>query len=84
MLPTVEKVSWIDCASAVSEPWVAIDDLPTPGIQSSVGYVVKETDTYIVIAAHLDLTEDGEVAHVCGPMTIPLETILARQIIPIP
>jgi hypothetical protein len=58
----VRLVLWID--SSLQNGQVDIHEFPKPVIVSSVGFVVKETETYIVIAR--DDMGEGEFRGLCA------------------
>ncbi len=67
---TAAIVTWVDACS--SQEWKAIegsDDKPSPCV--TVGFIVKETKKYIVVAGTLDVDNDNY----CLAMTIPKKNI---------
>lgn len=72
------EIEWIDSHGAVGENWYTkeeIDLLLPDGIplMKSIGYIYKETDTFITI-----IQTDGSTIY-GAPMMIPKISILHRQ-----
>jgi len=47
----------------------------------SVGFVIRETDEYITLAAHLAYPDDPQLRQATGIMTIPLRAVVSRVVI---
>lgn len=74
--PLVEVI-WDDAASN-SESWVHIDEIVVPERVNTTGFLVKETDTYLTIAASVSAVEDY-IETVGNTMTIPKGMIVTRR-----
>ena len=61
----VTFVEWLDHCSVSSTHWVSMQEIMdlTPVVAHTVGWVVKETDEYLVIVATLQHVEDGTDAN---------------------
>lgn len=66
--PLVEVI-WDD-ASSNSESWTHLDDIVTPERVNTTGFLVKETDEFITVAASVSAVEDY-IDTVGNTMTIP-------------
>lgn len=78
---TIEKITWLD--SMAGSGWKFIKDFQD-GVSmecESIGYVIAETDKYIIIAPHYHSENDdaGAIESVCGEMSIPKCSILERK-----
>lgn len=74
--PIVEVI-WSDAASN-SESWVDLDDIATPEQVNTTGFLVKETDVYVTVAASVS-TEEDHIKTVGNTMTIPKGMIVSRR-----
>lgn len=90
MIKDIIYLEWIDCEQYL-EPWINIKDVGMePALIRSVGYLIKETETYIIIAACIDNDTyehgpDHKDAYFSRVMKIPkcqikLKTILAYNL----
>lgn len=69
----ITVIKWLD--SHYESGWVNVQDSPIDGITcTSVGWVVSESDSEVVIAAHLS----SGSSEVCSPMHIPVCSIVER------
>lgn len=71
------EVIWDDAASN-SESWVHLDDVIQPERVNTTGFLVKETEDYITIAASVSAIEDY-IETVGNTMTIPKGMIVSRR-----
>jgi hypothetical protein len=74
--PLVEVI-WDDAASN-SESWVHINDIVAPERVNTTGFLVKETDEFLTIAASVSAVEDY-IETVGNTMTIPKGMIVTRR-----
>lgn len=74
--PFVEIV-WDD-ASSNSESWTSINDISAPEQVITRGWLVKETDTYVSVAASVANEELHEEV-VGNTMTIPVGMVRSRR-----
>lgn len=74
--PIVEII-WNDAASN-SESWVDLDDVAEPETVNTTGFLVKETDTFVTVAASVSTMEDF-IKTVGNTMTIPKGMIVSRR-----
>lgn len=74
--PLVEVI-WDD-ASSNSESWTHLDDIVTPERVNTTGFLVKETDVFITVAASVSAVEDY-IETVGNTMTIPKGMIVTRR-----
>lgn len=63
MQRSIRVVEWID--SSLQNGQVDKDDFPKPARITSVGFVVEETDDYIVLARD-DMNHDGDYRGLCA------------------
>ena len=60
--------------------WVSLDALPEPAICHTRGYLVKETEGYIVIAGTIGVNADADVGNVSViPRSMVKEIKTVRQ-----
>tara|TARA_R110000851_G_scaffold173130_3_gene319452 strand:- start:5048 stop:5293 length:246 start_codon:yes stop_codon:yes gene_type:complete len=71
----IEYIKWLD-ARGVSTGWEFKEDA-TMNLSEiiSVGHVIEETDTKVVVCPNMDNTEEPQV---CGIMAIPKVNIIER------
>lgn len=74
--PLIEVI-WND-ASSNSESWVHLNDIATPEQVNTTGFLVKETDEYITVAASI-ANHPEEIETVGNTMTIPKGMIVSRR-----
>lgn len=74
--PIVEVI-WDDAASN-SQSWVDLDDIVEPEQVNTTGFLVKETDEYVTVAASVSNEED-HIKTVGNTMTIPKGMIVSRR-----
>lgn len=74
--PLVEII-WDD-ASSNSESWVHLDDIVRPERVNTTGFLVKETEEFITIAASVSAVEEY-IDTVGNTMTIPKGMIVSRR-----
>ncbi len=64
------EVCWVDAHSVAT--WVDdVEDYPEPVACVSRGYVVKETNTFLVLAATVSLNKNGEIRGFGEVIAIP-------------
>ncbi len=63
------EVEWFDTVSIAS--WRGVDHLPEPARCVSRGWLVKETDKYVVTAGTIMFREDGSVYEVSDLSAVP-------------
>jgi hypothetical protein len=69
------EVIWDD-ATSNSDSWVEIDDIVKPERVNTSGWLVKEEETYVTVAA--SVSADGEGSDVVGnTMTVPRGMIVS-------
>lgn len=76
----LEKVEWLDCSGGTSD-WISLDDIKkrVPVLIHSIGYIVKETDRFIIIVPHIACDpEENYSPSACGELIIPLVNITKR------
>lgn len=71
--PEVRTVRWID--SSLQNGQVDASDFPKPFVITSVGFVVRETDEYLVLARD-DMGHDGDFRGLCA---IPKVAVIADE-----
>lgn len=71
------EVIWDDAASN-TEAWVGVNDIAAPEQVITRGWLVKETDTYVSVAASVSNEELHEET-VGNTMTIPKGMIASRR-----
>lgn len=76
--PLVEVV-WDD-ANTGEDQWVAVDDLPEPERAYTVGYLVKDEPTHVVVAQTWGLKQDGS-EEVGGTWAIPRGMIVRTTVL---
>lgn len=74
--PLVEVI-WDD-ASSNSESWVHVNDVVAPERVNTTGFLVKETDKAITIAASVSM-EEAFIDTVGNTMTIPKGMIVSQR-----
>lgn len=74
--PLVEVI-WNDAASN-SESWVHLDDIIKPEQVNTTGFLVKETNEYLTVAASVSNQEEF-IETVGNTMTIPKGMIVSRR-----
>ena len=74
------NVKWVD-SFGVTSSWEDIDDIDiSEMVVKSVGYVVKESDDCIAIAANITMGDHTVCRpQACGVMTIPIVTIVEMK-----
>jgi hypothetical protein len=85
ILNNVECIRWIDSCQASG--WTEIcDALIKPAICYSVGFIIEETEDYILICGNFSPKSDDKVSidSVCGQMVIPKYCIVHRAKLGIP
>lgn len=76
-------IQWEDSVGC-SSTWGGIPDgVPEPHVCHTVGWVIAESPTVVVIAPHISPASDQfqKEAHACGDMTIPKRSIVHRIVI---
>lgn len=63
MRPEIQEIRWVD--SSLQNGQVDRHDFPKPVVITSVGFVVEETEDYIVIARD-DMGHDGDYRGLCA------------------
>lgn len=80
----IEKIEWRD-SCGVSDSWTHINEIDDAMdvIAVSIGYVLKETEHYVIVLPHYIPENDNPhiQAQGCGDMAIPLCSIVRRQIL---
>lgn len=77
MLYPVEEIRWLDAVAKVD--WLGKDTLPEPAFVMTVGYLVKETDTYVVLSMSHGSADCVGTPNEFGPVfTIPKGMIRGR------
>lgn len=78
----VTFIKWVDSVTSVGR-WITPDELKLDEhFCYSIGYVIKENDKLLYIAAHVSFDEDQEsYEQISGEMIIPKCSILERKII---
>ena len=73
-------IEWVDSYGCSSE-WQRLETSdPNPLICKSVGWVIYESDTCVVIVPHMtEPIADSSVPDGCGDMTIPTVAIVSRR-----
>jgi hypothetical protein len=74
--PLVEII-WSD-ATSNSDSWVHLDDIATPEQINTTGFLVKEADDYVTVAASVS-TQEETIGTVGNTMTIPKGMIVSRR-----
>lgn len=74
--PLVEVI-WED-ASSNSESWVHLDDIAQPEVVNTTGFLVKETESFLTVAASVS-QEEKFIETVGNTMTIPKGMIKSRR-----
>jgi hypothetical protein len=77
---TIVLVEWVDASTPICG-WQSLieENLPKLYKVVSVGYLIRETDDRLILAAHL-APVDGQ-DHVMGLMSIPKQSILHTETI---
>lgn len=80
----IEIIEYID-SYTMGDKWKPIEDmvdvLSIPMINISVGWVLKENDTYIMLCPNFaGINLDPEDMSVCGMFVIPKVSIISRKI----
>ena len=77
-----ELIEWID-AYGVGSDWVHLKDFkksePKPLLCKSIGWVLYEDDSLVVIVSHLTGVNSTCDQQACGDMTIPKVSIVKRR-----
>lgn len=80
----IEKIEWRD-SCGVSDSWTHINaiDNAMDVIAVSIGYVVKETEHYVVVLPHyIPESNNPQIeAQGCGDMAVPKTSIIKRTIL---
>lgn len=77
--PTPCYVKWIDAVHCDGQGWKELDQFePVPAECYSVGFIVHEDDSILVLAATVDMHE-GFFTHYCSEISIPKVCILERK-----
>jgi len=84
----IEKIEWVD-SFGVNSDWTEFDKISNDIVITctSVGYVIKETETYIIVVPHLhgDTRSIGNGKEIsasgCGDMAIPKCSITERYVL---
>lgn len=77
-------LEWVDAAA--NQGWHNLDSIrddATVLLIQSVGWVIRETDQAITLAAHMhkDIPENGAVRQATDPLTIPKAAITMRRML---
>lgn len=79
-------VSWVDSCSP-DGGWTYSKQIVKdyePSEVRSIGWLVRETDTALVLASHVANPDDADIEQVDGLMAIPKVAIVARAEMPDP
>lgn len=75
---TPELIEWVDAFGAPAG-WEFEDELdPAVTRVSSVGYVIRETDEFVMLAPHVSSPGEGRRRQLAGHIAIPKRQIVAR------
>ena len=78
----IELIQWVDSFGCGSR-WQEMDSMKDRAVLycHSVGFVIKETDDYVVIVPHRAVETEQCEEQGCGDMTIPKVCITSREIL---
>lgn len=86
MIKELEIIKWTDCYNIAVGAWKKLEEVEfSEAVIYSVGFVVKENDNLIMLAAHLHNKHDNddEIFEITGEMIIPKRSIIDRKVISI-
>jgi hypothetical protein len=76
-------IEWLDSYDN-GQSWELIRNLQTPTemVCASVGWVIKESRKYVIVAPHIsDITNKKSLGTVTGCLTIPKAAIVKKELI---